>query len=184
MSFSCIDTTSLPCSAGRDGAPAIDDCAHRSREGLVPAAFSGGVELEIHGPDLMGLFGLVTTHRAIRRSGPLLPSRCRALQFFLAPEALQLLLLHQLPFPLEQAKRHTPSPTDVFSCNLPESPPELGLLNVDNLGGMSLSAAVLTHHPACEPFRAQGFPSANSYGFSGPAARPWLSLTRLPPVAF
>ena len=31
-------------------------------EELEPAAVSGGVELEIHGPDLMGVFGLVTTH--------------------------------------------------------------------------------------------------------------------------
>ena len=29
---------------------------------LEPAAVSGGVELEIHGPDLVGVFGLVTTH--------------------------------------------------------------------------------------------------------------------------
>ena len=76
--------------------------------------------------------------------------------------------------------------------DLPEAPPELGLLNVDNLGGMSLSAAVLAHHLAGEPlrypehgaqglnnpvapqgalnsstsFRAQKFPSANSYCYA------------------
>lgn len=31
-------------------------------EELEPAAIGGGVELEIHGPDLVGVFGLVTTH--------------------------------------------------------------------------------------------------------------------------
>ena len=56
---------------------------------------------------------------------------------------------------------------------------ELCLLKIDNLGGMSLGAAVLTHHPADEAlgspvtlpqnrngsataFRAQKFPSARS----------------------
>jgi len=75
---------------------------------------------------------------------------------------------------------HRPlAPTDVLGCDLPETPPQLGLLNVDNLAGMSLCAAVLAHHPAGEPlgypehgaqglhspaasFRAQKFPSANS----------------------
>ena len=68
------------------------------------------------------------------------------------------------------------------------APPELGLLNFDNLCGMPLRAAVLAHHPAGEPlrcpehgaqrlnslaasFQAQKFPSANSYGCAGPAAR-------------
>ena len=88
----------------------------------------------------------------------------------------------------------------MLSCDLPEAPPELGLLNVDNLGGMSLSAAVLTYHPAGEPlrypehggqvlnspaaaFRTQKFPSSNFYGIAGPADGAMTSPSRLPPEA-
>ena len=64
----------------------------------------------------------------------------------LAPEAVHTLVVYQPAFPPEQAIRHPPTPADVLSCELTEAPPQLGLLNVDNLDGMSLSAAVLTHH--------------------------------------
>ena len=63
------------------------------------------------------------------------------------------LVIHQPAFPPEQAIRHPPAPADVIGRDLPEASPELGLLYVDNLGGMSLSAAVLAHHLAGEPLR-------------------------------
>ena len=136
-------------------------------EELEPAAVSGGVELEIHGPDLVGVFGLVTTHRPVSRPGPLLPAGSRALQPFLSPEAVHPLVIHQPAFPPEQAIRHPPAPADVLGRDLPEAPPQLGLLNVDNLGGMSLSAAVLAHHLAGEPLRD---PEHDPQGHNGPAA--------------
>jgi hypothetical protein len=36
----------------------------------------------------------------------------------------------------------------VFRCDLSETMAELGLLDVDNLAGMALRAAVLPHHAA------------------------------------
>ena len=41
----------------------------------------------------------------------------------------------------------------LLSCDFPVASPELGLLNVDNLCGISLRAAVLVQHPAGEPLR-------------------------------
>ena len=68
-----------------------------------------------------------------------------------------------ITFQPDQAIRHAPVPPYVLSCDLPEAPPKLGLVNVDNLGGVSLSAVVLAYHPAGEPFRAQKFPSARGF---------------------
>ena len=50
--------------------------------------------------------------------------------------------------PPEQAVSHTPAPADVLSGNLPETMAELGLLDVNNLAGMTLGAAVLPHDAA------------------------------------
>ena len=50
--------------------------------------------------------------------------------------------------PSEQAIGHAPAPVDVLSGNLLETMPELCLLDVDNLAGMALDAAVLPNHAA------------------------------------
>ena len=124
----------------------------------------------------------------------------RALQPFFSPEAVHPLVVHRPALTPQHAVRHPPAPADVLGRDLPEASPPLGLLNVDTLGGMSLSAAVLAHHPAGEPlrdpehgaqglnrpaasFRAQKFPSANSYGCAGPAARASPSRVRPRPGA-
>jgi hypothetical protein len=52
---------------------------------LQPPTIGGGIELEVHGPDLMRVHGLVTPHGAVGWTSPLLISRCRALEPFLAP---------------------------------------------------------------------------------------------------
>ena len=50
--------------------------------------------------------------------------------------------------PPQQAVGHPPAPADVLNGNLPETMAELDLLDVDNLAGMALGAAVLPHHAA------------------------------------
>ncbi len=64
-------------------------------EKLEPAAIGGGVELEVHGPDLVRVFGLVTPHRAVGRTSPLLLPGSRPLQTLLAPEAMHPLVVYQ-----------------------------------------------------------------------------------------
>jgi hypothetical protein len=99
----------------------------------------------------MGIFGLMTPDRAIGGPGPLLLSRCRALEPFLAPEAVHPLVVHSPALSPQYAVCHPPAPADVLGCDLPETTPQLGFLNVDNFAGMSLRAAVLAPHPAGEP---------------------------------
>jgi len=60
-------------------------------------------------------------------------------------------VIHQPAFPPVQAIRHPPAPADVLGRDLPEAPPQLGPLQVDDLSPMAMSAAVLAHHPAGEP---------------------------------
>jgi len=146
---------------------------------LEPAAVSGGVELEVHRPDLMRVFGLVTAHRAVGGPCPLLLSWDGPLEALLPPEPLHPLVVHQPALPPQQAVGHAPAPADVLGCDLAEPTPQLGLLDADNLAAMTLGAAVLAHHPAGEPLRnpeqgaqslngsaaplrAQKFPSASS----------------------
>jgi hypothetical protein len=99
----------------------------------------------------MRVHGLVTPHGAVGWTSPLLLSRCRALEPFLAPEAVHPLVVHSPALSPQYAVCHPPAPADVLGCDLPETTPQLGFLNVDNFAGMSLRAAVLAHHPAGEP---------------------------------
>ncbi len=64
-------------------------------EKLEPAAIGGGVELEVHGPDLVRVLGLPTPHRAVGRTSPLLLAGSRTLQNLLAPERMQPLVVYQ-----------------------------------------------------------------------------------------
>jgi hypothetical protein len=95
--------------------------------------------------------GMFTPDRTIGWPGSLLLARRGPLQSFLPPEAVHPFVVHRPALSPQHAVRHPPAPTDVLGCDLPETPPQLGLLNVDNLAGMSLCAAVLAHHPAGEP---------------------------------
>ncbi len=68
-------------------------------EELEPPAIGRGIELEIHGPDLVRVLGLVTTQRAVGGPGPLLVSRGGPLQALLAPEPVHPLVVHRPAFP-------------------------------------------------------------------------------------
>jgi hypothetical protein len=58
------------------------------------------------------------------------------------------LVVHQPALPAQQATSHAPAPADVLGNDLAETPPELGLLQVDDLATMALGTAVLAHDPA------------------------------------
>ncbi len=89
------------------------------------------------------------------------------MQPFLAPEALHPLVVDQPAFPPEQVIRHPPAPADVLRRELLQARPQPGLLEVDDLSLMPVSARVLTHHPAGEPLR---YPEHGGQGLNSPAA--------------
>lgn len=66
-------------------------------EELQPPAIGGGVELEVHGPHLMGTFGFMTQAEYLTGRRPLLCSRGKALGHFLAPEAVYQRVMHPQP---------------------------------------------------------------------------------------
>ncbi len=162
---------------------------------LESAAVGRGVELKIHGPHLVGMFGPVTPHRSVRRPGPLVFSGGRQLQGFLSPEPLHPLVVHAPALRPQQAVGHPPATADVLSSDLPEAAPELDLLQSDDFAAVALCTAVLAHHSADKTFRcpvtllqnrdgsaathrAQKFPSSRSlrmaFSSSG-SARSFLS---------
>jgi len=51
------------------------------------------------------------------------------------------------------AVRHAQDPGDVLGCVLPKSSPQVGLVDIDDLAGMPLGAAVLAYHLAGKPLR-------------------------------
>jgi hypothetical protein len=52
---------------------------------LEPPPIGGGIELEIHGPPLVRVFGLMTPHRAVRCRSSFRQSRCTRLWFTRQP---------------------------------------------------------------------------------------------------
>ncbi len=68
-------------------------------EELEPAAVSGGVELEVHRPDLVRVLSLVTSHRAVSRACPLLLAGGGPLEALLAPEPVNPIVVHRPAFP-------------------------------------------------------------------------------------
>jgi len=162
---------------------------------LEPAAVGGGIELEIHGPHLMGMLSTVTPHQAVRRPCPLALPGSGPLQAFLPPEPLHPLVVHAPALPSEQPISHPPAPANVLSSDLTEPMPQLPLLDRDDLGRTTLGAPVLAYDPADPPLRcpvtrlqnrdgppatlrAQKFPSARSLSMafsSSASARSFLS---------
>jgi len=136
-------------------------------EELEPPPIGGGVELEVQCPHLVGMFSLVTPHRAVSGACQLLLARSRALESFLPPEPVQPFVVHQPAFPEQPEVSHPPSPSDVLSSDLPESTPELGFLDLYDLAAMALGAAVLAHHPLGKPLRK---PEHGAQGLNSPAA--------------
>jgi len=137
----------------------------------------------------------VTPYRAIGGPGPLALPGDGPLQTLLPPEPLHPLVVHGPALTPQQAIGHATAPSDVLSCDLAETVPELGLLQIDDLDAVTLGAAVLTHHPADKAFRspvtllqnrdgpaatlrAQKFPSARSLSMafsSSASAKSFLS---------
>ena len=160
-------------------------------EELEPPAVSGGVELEVHGPDLVRVFGLMAPQRTVCWPGPLLLTRSGALEPFLTPEPVYPLVVHPAPADVRRTVRCALQ----RSGDLAETTPQLSLLDRDDLGRMTLGAAVLAHHSAdlafrgpvtllqdydspAATFRAQKFPSARSLSIAfsrSASARSFLS---------
>jgi hypothetical protein len=118
-----------------------------------PSAIGGSVELDIHGPFLVGMLGPVISHRAIRQPCTLPLPRRGPLQTLFPPEPLHPLVIHAPALPPEQPVCHTAAPTDLLSRNLPQAMPELGLFDLDALEAVAVRAAVLVHHLAGQVFR-------------------------------
>ena len=62
---------------------------------LEPPAIGGGIELKVHSPHLVRVFGLVAPHRAVDGPSPLLLAGSGPLEPFLTPEAVHPLVVHQ-----------------------------------------------------------------------------------------
>ena len=157
---------------------------------LQPPAIGGGIELEVHGPDLMRVFGLMAPLRAIDGPCPLLLSGNGPLKALLPPDPLHPLVIHAPALAPQHAVGHPPAPADVLGGDLPQPLPELGLLEPRDSAAMALGAAGLAHNPAGEPlrcpvtllqdnhrpapaFRAQKFPSARSFSIALLHQAPW-----------
>jgi hypothetical protein len=143
---------------------------------LEPAGVSRGIEPEVHGPHLMGMFSSVTPHGTVRRSGSLALPGSGPLKPLLPPEPLHPLVVHSPAFPPEQAVGHPTPPADVLSGDLAETVSELGLLQIDDLPRMALSAAGLAHHTADLPLGCPGNASAGPQRPCGDAAGSEVSL--------
>jgi len=63
-------------------------------EELYSPRIDGGVELEVHGPHLVRVLGLVTPLLAISGPGTFLLARSRALEFLLPSEPVHPLVVH------------------------------------------------------------------------------------------
>jgi hypothetical protein len=98
-------------------------------EELEPPAVSGGVEPEVHGPDLVRVFGLMAPHRTVCWPGLLLLARCWPLQAFLTPKPVHPLVVHQPAFPPQQAVGHASAPADVICRDLAKTMSHLPLLD-------------------------------------------------------
>ena len=150
---------------------------------LQPPAIGGGIELEVHGPDLMRVCGLMAPHGAVGGPCPLLLSGSGPLKALLPPDPLHPLVIHTPALSPQHAVGHPPAPADVLGGDLPQPLPEFGLLEPRGAAAMALGAAVLAHNPTGEPlrcpvtllqdnhrpapaFRAQKFPSARSFSIA------------------
>jgi hypothetical protein len=120
-------------------------------EELESAVIGGGIELEIHGPHLVAMLGSVTPHRAVGGPSPFSLPESWPLQTFHPPEPVHPLVIDGPALSPQQAVGHAVAPTDVVRGDFVETPPELGLLDRDDLAAMALRAAVLAHPPPGGP---------------------------------
>jgi hypothetical protein len=120
---------------------------------LEPAAVGRGIELEIHGPHLMGMLSPVTPHRAVGWPCPLSLPGSGPLEPLLPPEPLHPLVIDGPALPPQQALGHPPAPADVLRSDLAETMMQHSLLDRDELGRMALGAPVLAYAPADPPLR-------------------------------
>jgi len=63
------------------------------------------------------------------------------------------LLVQRPALASEHPVGHPTAPANVVGGDLAETTPQLGILQVDDLAGVALGAAVLAHHPAGQAFR-------------------------------
>jgi hypothetical protein len=117
-------------------------------EELEPLPIGRGVELEVHGPDLVKVLGLVTPHRAISQACPLLLAGGGPLRARLATEVVDPIVVHRSAFSPQQAVGNPPTQADVISGDIAEPVPCLGLLSGDNNGRMALASEMLAHQAA------------------------------------
>ena len=134
---------------------------------LEPAAVGRGIELKIHGPDLVGMFGPMSSHRAVGGPWQLALPVSGPLQAFLPPEPLHPFVVYRLGLPPQQTVGHAAAPADVLSGDPAETISELRLLQVDDLVAVALGTAVLARHPAD---LALGCPEALLQDNDSPAA--------------
>jgi hypothetical protein len=80
---------------------------------LEPAPIGGGVELKVHGLDLVGMLGQVTPHCPVGRPCSLSLLWIGPLQAFLPQEPLHPLVIHGQALTLQQAVGHPAAPADV-----------------------------------------------------------------------
>jgi len=98
----------------------------------------GGVQLEIHRPNLAGVSNRVARHRSISGPGPLLLYGSGPLQALLPAEAVHSLVVRCPGLAPQQAISHATATADVLSGDLAKATPEIGLLDVDNISTMAL----------------------------------------------
>ena len=98
-------------------------------------AVSRGVELKVHGPQLVRVLGLMTPNGAVHWTSLFLLSVSGPLVTLLLPKVLHSLVVHQLSLLTQRAVRQPPASTDSFCCDLVEPTPQPCFLNVENLAG-------------------------------------------------
>ena len=86
-----------------------------------PAAVGRGIELEVHGPNLVGMLSPVTPLVVIGGPCPLLLSGSRPLKALLPPDPLHPLVIHTPALAPQHAVGHPPAPADVLGGDLPQS---------------------------------------------------------------
>lgn len=106
---------------------------------------------------------------AVGRPCPLALPGDGTLQALLPPEPLHPFVVHAPALSSEEAVGHPPAPANVLSCNLAETMTQLSLLDRDDLGRMTLGAAMLTHHTAGQPLKCPATLLQERYG-SAPAS--------------
>ena len=167
------------------------------------AAGGGGIEREVHGLELMRVFGLMAPHGAVGGPCPLLLSGSGPLKALLPPDPLHPFVIHAPALAPQQ--RYGPSAGPSGCARLAISRSRCRSLVSSSSGPCrhGVGCCGVAHNPAGEPlrcpvtllqdnhrpapaFRAQKFPSARSFSMafsSSASARSFLSRAFSSPAA-